>query len=141
MFQSYNLTSREMSHYYWLSMLSFRRGRWNTNNNLRGISHFYLPVLILFSFLTGMTWILLSLKDGTFNPRGAIAIFAYLATLVVIEVLVLAAWRVTRRGSRQDEESQPETSPTNSGNGSVQRVDPQGRRVAFARDSVGLTDV
>jgi uncharacterized membrane protein len=117
MFLSNFLTSLETTN-YWFSMPAFRRDHWNTNNNLRGLSHFYLPVLVLFSFLTGMTWILLSLKDGTFTRKGAIAVFALLAVLIAAEIVVLVVWCIRERGLKEDKESQSETSPTTSGGGS-----------------------
>jgi hypothetical protein len=140
MFLSNFLTSLETTN-YWFPMPAFRRDHWNTNHNLRGISHFYLPVLILFSFLTGMTWILISLKDGTLTRKGAIAIFGLLAVLIAAEILVLVIWCIRQRGLKEYEESQSETSPTTSGGGNGRGVDAQGKRVAFVRDRVGFRNV
>lgn len=140
MFLSNFLTSLEMTN-YWFSMPAFRRDHWNTNNNLRGISHFYLPVLILFSFLTGMTWILLSLKDGAITRKGTIAVFAILAVLIAAEIVVLIVWCIRQRGLKEDKDSQSETSPTTSGGGSGRGVDAQGRPVALVRDRAGFRNV
>jgi hypothetical protein len=142
MLQTNFATSIEMNRYWFASVPSkLKNHRCRTYTILGQIASLYLPVILVVSFTTGFSYLVMSFSDDSRTRRSAIIVFAFLAALLVLQIIVLVIYHGKRPAKPRSEE--PHSEQLLPGNNRSQEgvdsgVDSMGRRLAVAQDPAGI---